>query len=147
MKIKSGIKLLEEIQGSGLIAERGDNLTYNVRAFLSKGDEINFNKIPEADRAKHPPEIFNMQDGYEFINFRATLGKRDAFAGIEYSLYGMREGGYRKVKVAPHLAFREGGDNVPAKAVVTFHIWLRKVSKKAQPTNSPYSSPAAGSKR
>jgi FKBP-type peptidyl-prolyl cis-trans isomerase len=45
----------------------------------------------------------------------------------------MHEGGFRKIKVAPHLAFGEAGYpeiKVPAKAVVTFQIWLRTVTKR-----------------
>jgi hypothetical protein len=137
MNIKSGIKLLDECEGTGLVAERGDWITYNIRAFLSRGDEIPMNTMSATDRESilaHHPEILSQVDGYEFINFNARLGKREACAGVEYSLYGMREGGYRKVKVSPHLAYGETGipDQVPANAVIVFDIWLRKIRYKAQ---------------
>ena len=59
-------------------------------------------------------------DGKLLINYHCALGKRDAITAIEYSLYGMKAGGYRKVKSSPHLAFREEGipGKVPANAVL-----------------------------
>ena len=137
MNIRSGIKLLAERQGDGLIAEKGDWLTYNLRAFLNRGDEIPLNVMSDTDRHNvltHHPEILNPVDGCEFINFNCRLGRREAYAGVEYSLYGMREGGYRKVRVSPHLAYRAEGmpDLVPANAVIVFEIWLRKIRFKAQ---------------
>ncbi len=137
MKIKPGIRLIEETPGAGQVAERGDSVIYNLRAFLSKGDEISINVLSDADRPnieKNHPYTLNRQDGYEYINFTASLGKRHACAGVEYSLYGMREGGYRKVRVSPHLAYRGEGvpDKVPPNAVIVFAIWLRKITYKAE---------------
>ena len=134
MNIKQGIKLLDEVEGYGQIAERGDSLIYNLRAFLSRGDEILINALSEDDHEniiKHHPEILRIENGLEFINFNARLGRRDAIAGVEYTLYGMREGGYRRVKVSPHLAYREEGipDKVPPNAVIIFEIWLRAIRK------------------
>ncbi|MBI5102866.1 MAG: hypothetical protein HZB33_13665, partial [Nitrospirae bacterium] len=51
MNIKKGIKLLEEREGEGPPAEKGDHVYYNLRAYLSKGEEIIVNEryrdIPE----------------------------------------------------------------------------------------------------
>lgn len=72
------------------------------------------------------------------INFTCRIGKRDAMAGVEYSLVGMKAGGFRKVKVSPHLAYRDGGvpDKIPANAVITFHIWMIKITKqRAEPSD------------
>jgi hypothetical protein len=150
MNIESGIRLLEEIEGVGPVAEKGDSVVYNLRAFLSKGDEISINDISPDDRQnleKHHPEILNRQDGFEFINFTASLGKRHACAGVEHTLIGMKQDGYRKVKVSPHLAYRDEGipGKVPANAVITFQIWLRKITYKAEHPVAPYSEPAARS--
>jgi len=68
-------------------------------------------------------------DGYRFIDHRTTLGSRQTMAGVEYSLYGMKPGGYRKVRVSPHLAYRDEGlgDLIPANAVLIVEIWLREI--------------------
>ena len=39
----------------------------------------------------------------------------------------MKVGGYRKVRVSPHLAYRENGfaDLIPSDAVLIVEFWLR----------------------
>ena len=41
----------------------------------------------------------------------------------------MKKGGYRKVRISPHLAFRDKGlpGLVPANAVLVIELWLREV--------------------
>ena len=43
MKRLSGLKLLEEREGEGREAQKGDRVVYNWRLFLSKGDEVPLN--------------------------------------------------------------------------------------------------------
>ena len=47
--------------------------------------------------------------------------------GVEHALMGMKVGGYRKVRVSPHLAYRDTGipDLIPPNAVLICEIWLR----------------------
>ena len=40
VKLDSGLKLLEDIPGTGAVARKGDRVTYNLRLFLNQGDEI-----------------------------------------------------------------------------------------------------------
>ena len=128
MKATSGLTLLEETEGTGPPASKGDLLVYNFRLFLNKGEEVEVNEVQ--DRDKWPLEMLSEVDGKLLINYHCALGKRDAITAIEYSLYGMRAGGYRKVKASPHLAFREEGipGKVPANAVLVFCIWLRQLT-------------------
>lgn len=50
-------------------------------------------------------------------------------AGVERALIGMKVGGYRKVRVSPHLAYGDKGiqDLVPPDAVLICEIWLRDI--------------------
>jgi FKBP-type peptidyl-prolyl cis-trans isomerase len=50
-------------------------------------------------------------------------------AGIEHALRGMKAGGYRKVRISPHLAYREKGlsNLIPPQAVLTVEVWLRHI--------------------
>lgn len=135
MYLKQGIRLLEEIVGNGLVAEQGDHVIYNLRIYLNNEEEFPINDLNDILRKnfkKFHPEIFTDEEGFEFINFNARLGQSDAIAGVRYSLYGMREGGYRKVKVSPHFAFREQGipGKIPPDAIIIFKIWLRKIKNK-----------------
>jgi FKBP-type peptidyl-prolyl cis-trans isomerase len=46
-------------------------------------------------------------------------------------LIGMKVGGYRKVRVSPHLAYRDKGmlDLIPPDAVPTVELWLGGVAE------------------
>jgi hypothetical protein len=134
MNIERGVRLLEEKKGSGLAAKRGDHITYNLRIYLNRGDEIPINNIRETDREnlkQNYPDMFTNEEGYKFLNFNTRLGRRDVLKGIEYSLSGMREGGYRKVKLSPNLAYQSKGipGKIPFNAAIICEIWLRKVKK------------------
>lgn len=45
MKSLSGLKLLAEQEGAGMSAKKGDRIVYNVRIFLSQGDEVPLNDV------------------------------------------------------------------------------------------------------
>jgi len=106
----SGIKLIENIEGTGEEAQRGDAVEFKSQGFLSQGECIQ-------DR----------------MLMTTIIGKRSIIAGIEYSLVGMKAGGYRKVKISPHLGYRnEGVDGkVPPNAVLIYELWVRRVEKTA----------------
>ena len=126
MKLKDGIKLLEEREGDGKPAQKGDCVIYNVKLFLNKGDEIQLN---QHQTEALPAEMIRTVDDYRFVDHRTVLGSREAIAGVEYSLLGMKTGGYRKVRVSPHLAYGENGLSglVPRNAVLIIQIWLRDI--------------------
>ena len=125
MRIKSGIKLLAEIEGEGEPATKGDIVVYNWRLYRNKGEEIALN---EQQARNLPAEMIRLIDGYRFIDHRTTLGSRQTMAGVENSLDGMKPGGYRKVRISPHLAYRDEGlgDLLPANAVLIVELWLRE---------------------
>ena len=127
MAIKSGIELLDDVPGTGNAADKGSGVTYNIRIFLNRGDEVPINE--RQIEAGMPEEKVRTEDDFRFVDHETTLGKRQAIAGIEHSLMGMCEGGYRKIRVSPHLAYRDKGipGLIPPDAVLTIEIWLRKV--------------------
>jgi hypothetical protein len=135
--IKRGIRLIKETIGHGPVAEKGDHLIYNLRVYLNRGEEVPINDLNEnagENLKKCDDTNLTIEDGYKFINFNTRLGQHGATEGVEYSLYGMREGGYRKVKVSPNLAYRmkEISGRVPPNAAIIFEIWLRKIIKKTE---------------
>jgi len=126
MKRLSGLKLLEEREGEGMPANKGDRVMFNMRLFLNKGDEVPLNKT----QAKHlPKEMIRVVDGVTLIDRTIVLGRREAMAGVEHALLGMKVGGYRKVRVSPHLAYRDKGikDLIPPDAVLICEVWLRDI--------------------
>jgi FKBP-type peptidyl-prolyl cis-trans isomerase (trigger factor) len=127
MKLPSGLEILEDREGSGAAAQSGHTITYNVRIFLNRGDEVAINEAL-AERGIADDRI--RRDGDQLlVDHISTLGKRQAIAGIEKALMGMRAGGFRKVRVSPHLAYRDHGvpGLIPPDAVLDVSIWLREI--------------------
>ncbi|MGQ0555345.1 MAG: FKBP-type peptidyl-prolyl cis-trans isomerase [Nitrospiraceae bacterium] len=126
MKWLSGLTLLDEREGAGQVAQKGDHVVYNMRLYLNKGDEVLLN---EKQAEYVPKEKLRIQDGVTLIDRTVTLGRREVMAGVEQALIGMKVGGYRKVRISPHLAYRDEGlpELIPPHAVLVAEIWLRAV--------------------
>lgn len=107
-------------------AKKGDRLVYNTRIFLNQGEEVRHN---EPLGTQVPKEMIRVVDGVTFIEHTIVLGQRQAIAGIEHALIDMKAGGYRKVRISPHLAYRDKGipDLIPPGAVLICEIWLRNI--------------------
>lgn len=125
MKRLSGLTLLDEREGDGCVAQIEDRVVYNVRLYLNKGDEVLLNE-KQADHV--PKEKIRIQDGVTLID-RTVTGRREVMAGVEQALIGMKAGDYRKVRISPHLAYRDKGlpELIPPHAVLVAEIWLRAV--------------------
>ena len=126
MKRISGLKLLEEREGVGTPAKKGDRVVYNTRIFLNQGDEVMLNET----QVEHlPQDMIRVEGGVIFVDHKTMLGSRQTIAGVEHVLMGMKVGGYRKVRISPHLAYRDKGipDLIPPDAVLICEIWLRHV--------------------
>lgn len=130
MKRLSGFKVLDELEGEGQPAQKGDRVVYNCRIFLNKGDEVALN-AKQADQL--PKDMIRVMGGESFVDHGTVLGSRQIIAGVEHALLGMKAGGYRKVRIGPHLAYREKGipDLIPPGAVLVVEIWLRATIEKA----------------
>jgi len=111
----SGIKVVAETEGVGVRAEKGDSVAFDCAAFLNKGSEVH---------PRRPESV--------------VLSSRRFIAGVEAALVGMREGGYRKVRISPHLAYRATGveGKVPPNAVLIYELWLRSVQRRGLTTKS-----------
>jgi len=126
MKRISGLKLLEEREGVGTPAKKGERVVYNTRIFLNQGDEVMLNET----QAEHlPKDMIRVEGGVIFVDHKTMLGSRQTIAGVEHVLMGMKVGGYRKVRISPHLAYRDKGipDLIPPDAVLICEIWLRDI--------------------
>lgn len=130
MKSLSGLKILDEREGAGQPAQKGDRVIYNCRIFLNKSDEVMLN-AKQVDQL--PKDMIRVVAGESFVDHGTVLGSRQTIAGVEHALLGMKAGGYRKVRISPHLAYREQGipDLIPPGAVLVVEIWLRAKIEKA----------------
>lgn len=105
MRILSGIKVTDLVMGSGTVAERGSKVTIEWRGCLNRDDEF----------------------GCGCASFR--VGKREVIAGLDQGIVGMKVGGTRKIRVSPHLAYRENGaPGIPPNAVLEFEVKFISVS-------------------
>ena len=101
MQLKPGIQLVSESEGIGEPVKKGDRVTVRLNGWLNQGDPVQENYVGEI-----------------------VVGSRFAIPGIEYSLEGMKRGGRRKVKISPHLGYKEAGvkDLTPGNAVLIYEI-------------------------
>lgn len=127
MRITKGIELLDEVEGEGPVAGHGDRVTYNARLFLRRGDEVTEDAQIIAGARQHCPTRW--VGGIELIDHVTTLGRRQAIAGVEKSLFGMRAGGFREVLASPHLAYGNTGipGRIPADALLRIQLWVRTI--------------------
>jgi FKBP-type peptidyl-prolyl cis-trans isomerase 2 len=96
-------------------------------AFIStRAEEVPLN---ERQAENLPVNILRTEKGRRLVDHEVILGKRRAIAVIEYALIGMKAGGYRKVRLSPHVAYRDEGltDLIPPNAVLNVELWLRQV--------------------
>jgi FKBP-type peptidyl-prolyl cis-trans isomerase (trigger factor) len=124
--IASGITLLEEVEGQGSPAVRGDHVLFNMKIRLNRGDDVPVNATQHLSE-----QMVRIVAGEKFVDHRVILGKWAVIAGVERSLMGMKAGGYRKVRVSPHLAYREKGlpGLIPELAVLVVELWLREITR------------------
>lgn len=128
MKLSSGVEILENLEGAGPTAESGHTVIYNIRIFLNHGDEVPMNPTRQEIQEIAGAEIRRVEN-QTFIDHTTVLGKRRVIAGVEKALIGMRVGGYRKVRVGPHLAYGSRGapPKIPSDAVLNISLWLREI--------------------
>lgn len=104
--MKPGIEIESDLPGHGALAERGKAVVIRYDGFLNRGDPFQQSAVVEV-----------------------VLGKRTVIAGLEYGVEGMRVGGRRWFRAAPHLCYR--GDGVPGvippNALLTFDVELLDV--------------------
>ena len=111
----SGIEIISERHGSGVVAARGDTVRVRYTGRLHRGDIFQRDVV---------------------TTFR--VGGRRVFAGLEHAVVGMRVGGFREVQVPPHLGYRDRGvpGVIPPNALIVLAIELLAVlpASTASPT-------------
>jgi len=107
---RGGVEYEDIRLGDGPIAERGSRVEVRYDLFLNRGEQVQEKQV------------------YSF-----RVGKRRAIPGLEYGVEGMRVGGERRLRVGPHLAYRDQTIpvRVPAKAVLEFRVTLLRVDADA----------------
>ncbi len=108
---RGGVEYEEIKLGEGPTAHRGAKVEVRYNLVLNRG------------------ELAQENQHYAF-----RVGKRRAIPGLEYGVEGMRVGGERRLRIGPHLAYRDQAipGIVPARAVLEFHVTLLRVDPDAE---------------
>lgn len=120
MKLKKGITLLEETEGSGEPVQRQQYYVLAIRLRLNQGDIV-----PSPNQClSHSVDTHNNVTTDGVFHHRVRINRETLIPGIFYAVDGMRVRGYRKVTISPHLAYGEQGipGIIPPQAVITAEI-------------------------
>jgi len=116
--MRSGIEVLEDNPGDGSPVLRKRHYDVRLRIWLSRGDPV---------RWKQPWGVYDrvrIEDDGTTLFTSLRIHRGEMFAGLFYGVEGMRVGGTRKFRVAPHLAYREEGvpGVIPPNALLTVEV-------------------------
>jgi FKBP-type peptidyl-prolyl cis-trans isomerase len=98
---------MEELQiGDGAVAVRRTRVTVRYSGYLNRGDPFQTDVVTSFE-----------------------VGERNTIAGLSWGVEGMRVGGRRRLRVGPHLAYREQGipGLIPPNAKLVFEVELLAV--------------------
>ena len=98
-------------------------------------EEIRVGTGGQAERGK---TVFGRYDGYlnggdcfqKNFPFDFKVGQRCVIAGLDRGVEGMKVGGIRRIRVSPHLAYKDKGvpPLIPENAVLIFEVELLAVT-------------------
>jgi len=117
-EMRSGIQITDDIPGAGPLVERRRTYQVRVRLRLNKGDAIRW-KAPWGLTKRARLE----DDGATLIT-DVRIDRVNLINGLFYGIEGMRVGGTRKLRISPHMAYRERGipGVIPENAVLLAEI-------------------------
>jgi FKBP-type peptidyl-prolyl cis-trans isomerase len=100
-----GITIEDITIGNGPPVERGQIVSIRWSGTLNRGDSF----------------------GEGEVSFKA--GGREVVAGLSRGVIGMRVGGVRRLRVSPHLGYRDQAvPGVPANAILNFEVEVFEVA-------------------
>ena len=125
MKLRKGIDLIEESVGEGPEIEKQKCYQMGLRIWLNKGDPVTWNSGYGTLDENNP---IQMADKAQLMISNFRYDRVHLFNGLFYGVKGMRIGGVRKLRIAPHLAFGEDGVEglIPANALLVVEVSVMK---------------------
>lgn len=103
MKTYKGVEILSDVVGSGELLQKGAFYKLVLKMWLNRGEPVIWSKpFGLLDRIEISDDRTELTADYRF-------DREYLFSGLFYGVQGMRIGGTRKLRIAPHLAFRDAG--------------------------------------
>ncbi len=84
--VLTGLRIEELKIGDGAVASRGARITVRYSGYLNRGEPFQTDVVTPF-----------------------SVGERNTIAGLAWGVAGMRVGGRRRLRVGPHLAYRDKG--------------------------------------
>ena|SRR5258705_5178691 len=116
--MRPGVELVSEETGSGVAVQKQAFYHVRLRMWLSHGDPVRWSAPwGLVDRAR-------VEDDGATLITDVRIDRVFLIAGLFYGVQGMRVGGTRTLRIAPHLAYGEAGlpGTIPANALLTAEI-------------------------
>lgn len=115
--MRPGIELLDEAVGDGAPVEKHAFYRLKLRMWLSRGDPVRWSEPWRLSDARIE------DDGCTLIT-DLRVDRVSMFPGLFYGVQGMNVGGTRRLRVAPHLGYRDTGvpGVVPPNALLTVEV-------------------------
>ena len=115
MMIKPGVEPLSETLGEGPPVQRHKHYQIRLRMWLRQGESVRWLQSLGSDRR---------EDGDTALVTDVRVDRVQLIAGLFYGIQGMRVGGTRTLRIAPHLGYGERGrpGEIPANALLTVEV-------------------------
>jgi hypothetical protein len=116
--IKPGVELLEDVPGEGALVRKRASYRVKLRMWLRRGEPVRWS-APWG-----PIDSARVEEGGAVLITDVRVDRVCLVAGLFYGMQGMRVGGTRTLRVAPHLAYREQGvpGVIPPNALLTIEV-------------------------
>jgi FKBP-type peptidyl-prolyl cis-trans isomerase len=119
-RLRSGLTLLSETNGSGESVRRGSRYRIRLRLWLTNGQAVRW------ETAAIPVNAARLDDNGETLVTDIQINRRSLINGLFYGVEGMCIGGTRRLEIAPHLAYGDRGvpGVIPASAMLVAEITI-----------------------
>lgn len=117
---RPGVKILVDVPGSGVPVELHAHYEVRLRIWLSRGDQVRW-------RATSIPfDSSRVEDEGTSLLTTLHVHRASVFPGLFYGVEGMRVGGTRRIRVAPHLGYGAAGvpGVIPPNALLIVEITI-----------------------
>ena len=113
-RLRGGLTLLWDIPGGGELVRRQHTYRIRFRLWLEDGGPVRWR------RAWGPTAACRLEDDGATLIAVVRIDRQSLINGLFYGLAGMRVGGTRRLRMAPHLGYGDAGvpDVIPPHAVL-----------------------------